>query len=237
MSRIEVRSLNEPDETMSFDKGKLELVQIGGGRVARTLFQPEWRWSASLKHIAKTERCESPHFQYHISGTLHIVMDDGTEKDVKAGEVSLVSAGHDKWVVGNEPVVAIDFQGLIDYAKQPSERFGWRFIELLIQTGGGRTEAVGKELLEHKGVTYVARTIGQFTIDLRAEVIVRNNPELLELIEEVKAINGVKDVMWSEVVEVVGRKNPPYELSAISGAQHTTTEKGVPEDTSQRVPD
>ncbi len=212
--------MNEPDETLNFDKGKLEAVQIGGGRVARALFQPEWRWSSSVKPIAKTERCEAPHFQYHISGTLHIVMDDGTEKDVKAGEVSLVSAGHDKWVVGNEPVVAIDFQGAIDYTKHPSERFGWRFIELLIQTGGGRTEEIGKELFEHKEITFVARTIGQFTIDLRAEAFVRNSGELLEIIEEVKAIDGVKDVMWSEIVEVVGRKDPPYELSATSREQH-----------------
>ena len=225
MSRIEVRSLNEPDETLNFDKGKLELVQIGGCRVARALFQPEWRWSSSVKPIAKTETCEAPHFQYHVSGTLHIVMDDGTEKDVKAGEVSLVSARHDKWVVGNEPVVAIDFQGTIDYSKHPSERFGWRFIELLIQTGGGKTEEIGKELFEHKEVTFVARTIGQFTIDLRAEVFVRNSGELLGIIEEVKAINGVKDVMWSEVVEVVGRKDPPYELSATSREQHAATEK------------
>jgi hypothetical protein len=68
-------------------------------------------------------------------------------------------------------------------------------------------------LLERKEVTFVARTIGQITIDLRAEVFVRNSGELLSLIEEVKAMNGVRDVVWSEVVEVVGRKKPPYELS------------------------
>ena len=45
-------------------------------------------------------------------------MDDGTEKDCKAGDVSLLTAGHDAWVVGNEPVVVVDFQGMIDYAKQ-----------------------------------------------------------------------------------------------------------------------
>jgi hypothetical protein len=49
---------------------------------------------------------------------LHVVMDDGTEKDCKAGDVSLLPTGHDAWVVGNEPVVVVDFQGMIDYAKQ-----------------------------------------------------------------------------------------------------------------------
>ena len=59
-----------------------------------------------------------PHFQYQISGTIRIRMDDGTEREVKAGEVALVPTGHDAWVVGNEPVVVVDFQGMADYAKE-----------------------------------------------------------------------------------------------------------------------
>ena len=210
---MEVRSLDKPDETMDYDKGRFEVVQIGGARVARTVFPPQWRWSTAVKPIVNTKSCEAPHFLYHVSGTLHIVMDDGTEKDVKAGEVSIVPPGHDKWVVGDEPVVAVDFQGMVDYRREPSEKFGWRFIELLIHTKGGKTEVVGKALLERKEVTFVAKTIGQFTIDLRAEVFVRNNGELLTLIEELKAMDGVREVVWSEVVEVMGRKNPPYELA------------------------
>jgi hypothetical protein len=212
--KMQVRSLDEPDERMDYDKGKFAVVQIGGARVARTVFPTDWRWSTSVKPIANTKSCEAPHFLYHISGTLHIVMDDGTEKDVKAGEVSIVPPGHDKWVVGDEPVVAVDFQGMVDYRKEPSEKYGWRFIELLIHTKGGKTEAVGKALLERKEVTFVARTIGQFNIDLRTEVFVRNNSELLTLIEDVKAMDGVREVIWSEIVEVIGRKNPPYELSS-----------------------
>jgi hypothetical protein len=210
---MEVKSLDKPDETMDFGSGKLEVVKIGGARVERTVYPPDWRWSTAVKPIAKTKSCEAPHFLYHVSGTLHIVMDDGTERDVKAGEVSIVPPGHDKWVVGSEPVVAVDFQGMVDYRKEPSEKFGWRFVELLIHTMGGRTQAVGKSLFERKEVTFVARTIGQYSIDLRAEVFVRNNGELLSLIEEVKAMDGVKEVIWSEIVEVIGRKNPPYELS------------------------
>ena len=67
--------------------------------------------------------------------------------------------------------------------------------------------AIGKDLLKRKEVAYVARTIGQFTIDLRVEVFVQSSDELVNLIEDVKAMKGVKDLMWSEVVEVVGRKD------------------------------
>lgn len=119
MPKMEVKSLGSPDETRNFDKGKLELVKIGGAVVGRGVFQPGWRWSTSVKPIVKTKSCEAPHFQYHVSGVLHVVMDDGTERDCKAGDISLLPSGHDAWVVGNEPVVVIDFQGMIDYAKQP----------------------------------------------------------------------------------------------------------------------
>ena len=77
----------------------------------------------------------------------------------------------------------------------------------MISTGGGRTLAIGKELLKRDQVAYVARTIGQFNIDLRAEIFVQSGEELMDLIEEVKAMSGVKDVVWSEVIEVVGRKD------------------------------
>ena len=118
LARMEVKTLSSPDETRTFEKGKLELVKIGGATVGRAVFQPGWRWSTSLKPLVKTKSCEAPHFQYHVSGVLHVVMDDGTERDCKAGDVSMLPPGHDAWVVGNEPAVVVDFQGMIDYAKQ-----------------------------------------------------------------------------------------------------------------------
>lgn len=92
-------------------------MTIGGATIGRGIFEPGWRWSTSVKPIAKTNSCEAPHLQYHVSGTLHVVMDDGTEFDCRAGDVSSLPAGHDAWVVGNEPVVVIDFQGMTDYAR------------------------------------------------------------------------------------------------------------------------
>jgi hypothetical protein len=116
MKEMEAKSLNAPEEVRKFDKGKLELVKIGGATVGRGVFEPGWKWSSSVKPIVNTKSCEAPHFQYHVSGTLRVVMDDGTEKDLKAGDVSFLPSGHDAWVVGNEPVVVVDFQGMVDYA-------------------------------------------------------------------------------------------------------------------------
>ena len=68
---------------------------------------------------------------------------------------------------------------------------------------------IGKELLEREEVTYAARTIGEHALDLRVEVFVKDNGILLNLLEDVKAMKGVRDVVWTEVIETIGRKNPP----------------------------
>ena len=121
-SIAELKRFDTPDEVREFPYGKLELVKIGGAVIGRATLQPGWRWSTSVQPIAKTKSCEAPHLQYQVSGTLHVLMDDGTERETKAGDVALIPPGHDGWVVGNEPVVMIDFQGMVDYAKQSTKK-------------------------------------------------------------------------------------------------------------------
>lgn len=118
MTSAEHKNLGSPDETRTFDNGKVELVKIAGGTVGRQVFQPGWRWSKNVKPVAKTERCQAAHFQYTISGRLHVAMEDGTEFEIGPGEVASIPPGHDAWVVGNEPMVAVDWSGLENYAKR-----------------------------------------------------------------------------------------------------------------------
>jgi hypothetical protein len=117
MDKLEVKSFSKPDEVRTFDKGKLELIKVGGSMIGRATFQPGWKWSESVKPIAKTESCEAPHFQDHVSGLLRIRMDDGTEITAGAGDVTSLPSGHDAWVVGDEPVVVVDWYGASSYAK------------------------------------------------------------------------------------------------------------------------
>lgn len=83
---------------------------------------------------------------------------------------------------------------------------GYRRVDLLIYTGGGSTVEVAEKLLDRDEVVSVGRSIGEHTIDLRAEVIVKDNSQLLDLLEEVKGMPSVRDVVWSEIVKIVGRK-------------------------------
>jgi mannose-6-phosphate isomerase-like protein (cupin superfamily) len=117
MRTVEEKNFSKPDEVRVFEKGKVELVNMSGGAVGRITVQPGWRWSTHVKPIAKTDWCEAPHFQYIVSGRLHIAMADGKGFDVGPGTVLSLPARHDAWVVGNEPVVTVDWEGVTSYAK------------------------------------------------------------------------------------------------------------------------
>ena len=113
----EHKSFQKPEEVRSFPKGKAEILTVGGAEVGRLVFEPGWRWSTHVQPLAKTSSCEAPHFQYHVSGKLAIRMDDGTEFIAGPGDITSLPKGHDAWVVGNDPVVVVDWFGASNYAK------------------------------------------------------------------------------------------------------------------------
>jgi hypothetical protein len=113
----EQKSFATPDETRSFEHGVVELLNIGDSEIGRLTLQPGWRWSDHVKPIAGTDLCTAPHFQYHVQGTLRVRMADGTEFDAVPGDVTALPEGHDAWVVGDEPVVVVDWWGASNYAK------------------------------------------------------------------------------------------------------------------------
>jgi len=116
-AKTEQKSFTTPDETRTFEYGVVDLIDIADTQIGRLTLQPGWRWSDHVKPLAGTELCEAPHFQYHVQGTLRVRMADGTELDAVAGDVTALPHGHDAWVVGDEPVVVVDWWGASNYAK------------------------------------------------------------------------------------------------------------------------
>jgi hypothetical protein len=115
------RSLDKPDEVRPFenDSGALELVNLPeGGSVGRATFKTGWKWSKDVKPIAKTDSCQGAHAGYMLQGRMVVRMDDGSEEEFGPGDIMIVPPGHDAWVVGNEDVHVIDWQGFADYAKR-----------------------------------------------------------------------------------------------------------------------
>ena len=113
----EHRHFTAADEVRTFEHGRLELLHVGSSDIGRLVLAPGWRWSNDVKPLAGTELCEAPHFQYHVSGTLHIKMADGTEFDARPGDVTSLPSGHDAWVVGDQDVVVVDWYGASEYAR------------------------------------------------------------------------------------------------------------------------
>lgn len=117
MVKMQKKSMTHPEEKRNFPKGKLDLVQVEGVTFGLATFEPGWKWSESVKPIVKTDSCQAPHTNYHLSGRLHVRMDDGTVEEFGPGDIGVVPPGHDAWVVGDEPAVVIDITGMISYAK------------------------------------------------------------------------------------------------------------------------
>ena len=85
-------------------------------------------------------------------------------------------------------------------------KFGWRRIDFFISTTNGKTDVLADDILAFDQVTKVGKSIGEHTIDLRVETIVNDNQELLNTLEKLKAMEGVRDVVWSEIVKTIGNK-------------------------------
>jgi hypothetical protein len=112
----QTKSFEQPEETRSFDSGRVDLVEIAGNKVGRATLEPGWRWSEAVKPIVGTESCQIAHVGYAVAGRLHVVMDDGTEFDINGGEAYEIAPGHDAWVDGDETFRGVEFESLAEYA-------------------------------------------------------------------------------------------------------------------------
>ena len=116
MLDVILKRFENPDETRTFEKGKFELIHIGGMTIGRATYQPGWKWSEHVgKALGKTS-CDVEHVGIVISGSATAAMNDGKIIEMKAGDVFYIAPGHDSWVVGGEPYVSLHLLGATDYA-------------------------------------------------------------------------------------------------------------------------
>lgn len=121
MSGIDVRRFSEPDERVTFELGHADIVTIGPLTVGLEVEEPGWRWSTHVRPTAGTERCEFHHVGMVLSGRLVVEARDGEQVEIGPNDLYDMAPGHDAWVVGDEPWVSIDFQGIAGWAKAPDE--------------------------------------------------------------------------------------------------------------------
>lgn len=104
------KSFDNPEETRTPPKTKVELVDLGTVTAARITFEPGWRWSECIKPVAGTDNCQARHVGAVSAGRIHVVHEDGTEFDVGPGDAYVIEPGHDAWIVGNEAFQAYEFE-------------------------------------------------------------------------------------------------------------------------------
>jgi hypothetical protein len=115
--RMQKRSFEAPDETRPAGRAEAAVVTIHGLTFARITGLPGWRWATDVKPIAQSDSCQAVHTGLVLTGRLHVMMDDGAEEEFGPGDLYHLPAGHDAWVVGDEPYACVDVTGSFEWAK------------------------------------------------------------------------------------------------------------------------
>jgi class 3 adenylate cyclase len=131
--KLQHRTFGDADDVREVPLGRLETYDMGEIRIGRSILQPGWRWSESIKPIARTELCEYHHIGLCVSGSCRIRMREGAELLIEAGQFYEVPPGHDSWVVGDEPWVTIDWSPSTAFVRSEGGGFD-RIVATLLMT-------------------------------------------------------------------------------------------------------
>jgi quercetin dioxygenase-like cupin family protein len=116
---VMLKRFERPDEVRTFEKGKFEIVWIGGMTIGRATYEPGWRWSLHVGPATGASSCSVEHVGIVVSGRATAAMDNGMITEMRPGDVFHIAPGHDSWVVGDEPYVSLHFLGADHYADRP----------------------------------------------------------------------------------------------------------------------
>lgn len=113
-----IKRFDKPDEVRAFEKGRFELIKIGGMTIGRATYEPGWKWSQHIAPVAGTSFCEVEHVGMVIAGKAACAMTDGRTYVMQPGDLFYIGPGHDSWVVGDQPYVSLHFLGAEKYAHE-----------------------------------------------------------------------------------------------------------------------
>lgn len=109
MPRLQAKSFAAPDDVRTLPKIRFETVGLDDATVGHCSFGPGWRWSTDVGPMLGASSCPIRHLGYSMSGIVRVVMDDGQTLDIGPDTVFDIPPGHDKWVLGDEPWVTIEW--------------------------------------------------------------------------------------------------------------------------------
>jgi class 3 adenylate cyclase len=169
------RRFESPDEVDELERLRSEIVHLAGMTVSRDLHQPGWRWSEHVRHLVGTEWCQRRHVGYGFAGRLRVKLADGIEFEVGKGDVIVIPAGHDAWVVGDEPFEGMFWSGVRGWLGSLEAGLE-RVVATLIMT-----DIVGSTALARsRGDRAWGELLGEFTAGAR-DAIAHYHGTLVEL--------------------------------------------------------
>jgi len=119
MPNVILKQFESPDEIREFERGRFEVVRVGGITIGRATYQPGWKWSIHVGPSVGATRCSVEHVGMVISGVATAAFDDGRVVELRAGNLFHIPAvPHDSWVVGDQPYVSLHFMGADHYASR-----------------------------------------------------------------------------------------------------------------------
>jgi hypothetical protein len=113
-----LRRFEKPDEIREFNKGRFEVVRIGGMSIGRATYQPGWRWSADVGAKLGASHCTVEHVGLVLEGAATAALDGAEVITMRAGQLFFIpSTPHDSWVVGDAAYVSLHFMGAEQFAR------------------------------------------------------------------------------------------------------------------------
>jgi len=110
-----MKTFDKPDEHVTKGGVEIDVLQVGDMKVKRATYPSGWKFSTHMG----APKCFDTHVGYTVSGHLTAELGDGTRLEFGPGSVFVIPAGHDAWVVGDEPLVMVQF----DEGESAARRF------------------------------------------------------------------------------------------------------------------
>ena len=117
VTAMAVKSFDVPDKKRCPDKAEFDLCTVNDYSVARLILGPGWRWSVNTRPYERTDVCLHHHLGFCISGEMEVETAEGLRSTIHANDTYAIPPGHDEWVVGPNPFVAVEFLGAASFGR------------------------------------------------------------------------------------------------------------------------
>lgn len=148
MPRLQRKSFATPDQVRTFATGRIDIVQLDEIAIGRFALRPGWRWSKDVAPIVGTRSCQNRHIGYVISGSIQVIMDDGTELVIGRGDGYEIPPGHEVRVIGDELFESVEFTSADTFGLAPEE-IGERVLATVLFSDIVGSTAILERLGDH----------------------------------------------------------------------------------------